>query len=105
MRKLHVKVLTLVAGSLLIFGISAGAQVKTIQGPEVTVTAKIEAIEQSTRTLTLKGSDGISETMQVPPEITRFNELKVGDTITARYYQNVVIRMKKPGEAAVSLDK
>ena len=29
----------------------------------------------------------------------RFSELKVGDKITARYYENVVIRVKKPGEA------
>ncbi len=31
----------------------------------------------------------------------RFNELKVGDTITARYYENIVIRVKAPGEKDV----
>ena len=31
----------------------------------------------------------------------RFNELKVGDTITARYYENIVIRLKAPGEKDV----
>ena len=34
----------------------------------------------------------------------RFDELKVGDKITARYYENVVVRLKKPGEAAVDVD-
>jgi hypothetical protein len=34
----------------------------------------------------------------------RFSELKVGDKITARYYENVVIRMKKPNEPAVDVD-
>ena len=34
----------------------------------------------------------------------RFSELKVGDRITARYYENVVIRLKQPGEPAVDLD-
>ena len=29
----------------------------------------------------------------------RFSELKVGDKITARYYENVVVRLKKPDEA------
>ena len=34
----------------------------------------------------------------------RFSELKVGDKITARYYENVVVRLKRPGEAAVDVD-
>jgi hypothetical protein len=36
--------------------------------------------------------------------MTRFSQLKVGDRITARYYENLVIRLKKPGEAAVDVD-
>ena len=39
-----------------------------------------------------------------PSAFTRFPELKVGDKITARYYENVVIRLKKPDEAAVDVD-
>ena len=31
----------------------------------------------------------------------RFNELKVGDKVTARYYENIVIRLKAPGEKDV----
>ena len=34
----------------------------------------------------------------------RFSELKVGDKITAHYYENVVIRVKKPNEPAVDVD-
>jgi hypothetical protein len=30
--------------------------------------------------------------------------LKVGDTVTLRYYDNVVVRLKRPGEAAVDVD-
>ena len=47
---------------------------------------------------------GVYETVEVPRAFTRFNELKVGDKITARYYENVVVRVKKPGEAAVDVD-
>jgi hypothetical protein len=36
--------------------------------------------------------------------MTRFSSLKVGDKITARYYDNVVVRLKKPGEAAIDVD-
>jgi Cu/Ag efflux protein CusF len=31
----------------------------------------------------------------------RFSELKVGDKVTAKFYENVVIRMKRPGESDV----
>ena len=92
------------AGSMLLPGGAVGAQVKTIQGESVSVTVTVEAIEQSTRTLTVKSDQGIYETIQVPPDVKRFSELKVGDKITARYYENVVIRVKKPGEAAVDLE-
>jgi hypothetical protein len=79
-------------------------QTKTIPGEMVSTTVTVEAIEQSTRTLTVKNDKGIYETIQAGPDVTRFSELKVGDKITVRYYDNVVVRVKKPGEAAVDVD-
>ena len=32
--------------------------------------------------------------------MTRFNELKVGDTVDITYVESVVLRVRKPGEAA-----
>jgi len=105
MKTLHTKVIVgSLFGSILLAGGFVGAQTKTLQGESSVVTATIEAIDQGTRTMTVKNDKGIYETMQVPAEVKRFSELKVGDKITARYYQNVVIRMKKPGEPAVDLD-
>jgi|SRR5688572_13145247 len=93
------------AGSMLLPAAGAvGAQSKTIPGESISATVTIEAIEQGTRTLTVKDDKGIYETIQMPPEMKRFSELKVGDRITARYYDNVVVRLKKPGEAAVDVD-
>jgi hypothetical protein len=94
----------LVTSALLLTSNPAVAQSRTIEGDSISVTVTIEAIEQSTRTLTVKDDKGIYETIQAPPEMKRFSELKVGDKITARYYDNVVVRMKKPGEAAVDVD-
>lgn len=76
-------------------------QVKTIPGEAVTVTATVEAIDASTRTLTVKESDGELVPITVPRSVERFSEIKVGDTITARYYDNIVIRLKPVGEPAV----
>ena len=81
--------------------LAAAAQVKTLTGETEVVTATVEAIDASTRAVTLKGSDGTYTVVTAPPEMKRFNELKVGDTITARYYENIVIRVKAPGEKDV----
>jgi len=93
------------AGSVLLATAGAAhAQSKTLQGESVSMTVTIEAIDQSSRTLTVKDDKGIFETLEVPRAFPRFSELKVGDKITARYYENVVVRLKKPGEAAVDVD-
>ena len=106
MRILSTMALTsaLATSALLLASHPAVAQSRTIEGDSISVTVTIEAIEQSTRTLTVKDDKGIYETIQAPPEMKRFSELKVGDKITARYYDNVVVRLKKPGEAAVDVD-
>ena len=37
-----------------------------------------------------------------PPDVKRFAELKVGDKVSARFYETVVVRLKKPGEPDVN---
>jgi hypothetical protein len=79
----------------------AAAQSKTLQGETRTITATVEAIDAQTRTLTLKGPEGNYVDVEAGPDVKRFNEIKVGDKITARYYENVVLRLKQPGETSV----
>jgi hypothetical protein len=106
MKMLHTMGLTgaLAGLALLLAGSTVSAQSRTIEGESVSMTVTVEAIEQSTRIMTVKDDKGIYETVQAPPEMKRFSELKVGDKITVRYYDNVVVRLKKPGEAAVDVD-
>ena len=77
------------------------AQSKTVRSEMRTETGTIEAIEASSRTLTLKKADGTFVTTVAGPDITRFAELKLGDTVNVRYYENVVVRVKRPGESDV----
>jgi hypothetical protein len=79
----------------------ATAQTKTVTGETKVVTATVEGIEASTRTLTLKKADGTYVTTVAPDTMTRFSEIKIGDKVTARYYENLVLRVKKPGEKDV----
>jgi hypothetical protein len=77
-------------------------QSKTLPGEMVTVTAKVAAVEQQSRTLTLQKPDGTYRTVVVPESFERFPGIKVGDTVTARYYDNIVFRKLAPGEQAVN---
>jgi hypothetical protein len=91
----------LTGASMLAYAGVAFAQTKTIPGDKVTKTATVEAIERSTRALTLKGQEGNYVTLTVPADVKRFDEIKVGDTLTATYYENIVLRVQRPGEKAV----
>jgi hypothetical protein len=79
----------------------ATAQIKTLPGETKTVTATVDAIEIASRSLTLKKPDNTTITTKVPPEFVRFDQLKVGDKLTATYYDNIVLRVKAPGEKDV----
>jgi hypothetical protein len=79
----------------------AMAQSKTVRSEMRTETGTIEAIEASSRTLTLKKPDGTFVTTVAGPDIKRLEELKLGDTVNIRYYENVVVRVKQPGESDV----
>jgi len=79
----------------------ASAQIKTVRSEMRTETAVVEAIDAATRTVTLKKPDGTFVGVAAGPDIKRFEEIKVGDKVNARYYENVVVRLKQPGEGEV----
>ena len=88
------------AAALAASAVSASAQVtKTVPGKTETMTVAVEAIDASRRQVTVKKPDGTYDVLYVPAAVTRFNTLKVGDKITARYYENMVLRVAPPGSA------
>jgi hypothetical protein len=85
-------------------GFAAGdalAQTKTVTGKTKTITAEVEAIEASNREVTVKQADGNYDVWYVPPSVQGFDKLKIGDKVTARYYENIVVTVKQPGAASV----
>jgi hypothetical protein len=91
----------LAAAGLVSMAHTVMAQSKTVRSEMRTETGTIEAIEASSRTLTLKKADGTFVTTVAGPDIKRLDELKLGDTVNVRYYENVIIRVKQPGESDV----
>ena len=90
----------LAAAAAMVAGTLAplAAQTKTVTGEQSTITATVEAIDHGNRTVTLKGPKGNYVTIDVPANVTRFDSIKVGDKLTATYYENVVLNVQKPGE-------
>lgn len=86
------------AAFLVLMARTAMAQAKTVSSEMKTETATIETIDATNRVVTLKKADGTDVAVVAGPDIARFAELKVGDKVTAKYYENVVVRVKKPGE-------
>jgi len=80
---------------------SQGGQPITKQN-QVTTTATIKAIDPATRSITLHSENGDEDTFTVGPEVVRFDQLKVGDTIKASYYESLVFQVLQPGAATAS---
>jgi Cu/Ag efflux protein CusF len=81
---------------------SAASQSPVTRQNEVTVTATIKAIDTKTRSVTLRSENGDEDTFTVGPAVTRLDQLKVGDTIKATYYESLVFQVRKPGDPAAA---
>jgi Cu/Ag efflux protein CusF len=94
-----------VIGTLAVLSIPAASPAPAADTPKpitqkasTTIKSTIEAIDHDTRLITLKGKDGAMETIYAPPEVRRFDELKVGDKVTFTYKESLVYQIRKPGE-------
>ena len=96
MKRLVIGIIT--AAVLVPMAHTAMAQSKTVKSEMRTETGTVEAVEAQSRTVTVKKSDGTFVTIVAGPDITRFAEVKVGQKINVRYYENVIVLVKKPGE-------
>jgi hypothetical protein len=98
------KTWVLFAAVLLLVGMigTCGAQSKEFVRDAATMTATIEAINLSDRTMTVKGPNGNYVDLVASSDVKRFSEFKVGDKINVRYYDTMVMRLKPAGEKAVN---
>ena len=65
----------------------------------ITKTFTIEAIDKTSRVVTLKDPAGMLESVYCGPEVQRFDALKVGDMVTFRYHESLVTALRRPGQA------
>ena len=65
----------------------------------VTGTAVVEAVDVKNRLLTLKVPEGRSMTISVDEQVKNLPQIKVGDQVTATYYEALAVEVVPPGTA------
>jgi hypothetical protein len=64
--------------------------------------ATVTAVDTVARTLTLKGPDGATQTFKVSPQVQRFDEVAVGDTLHVEFEEGLALEFQPPGTAPVA---
>lgn len=62
------------------------------------ITATVEAIDQATRHVTLKGPKGKTVTLVAGPEVKNLDQVKVGDRVAVNYLEALTLTLKKDGK-------
>ena len=74
------------------------AQAPVTKANVLKISATIQAIDSTTRSITLRDDKGNEDTFTVGDAVQRFNELKVGQKVNITYYESIVFQLLKPGE-------
>jgi hypothetical protein len=115
MRAIRIVELMLI-GAALAAAAPLAAQAQTPASPKITaatatgpgtaaaatsaeVTATVVAVDFAHRAVTLKRADGEVSTIDVGEQVRNFDQIKVGDTVRAKYTRALVLELKK-GPAA-----
>ena len=61
------------------------------------VSATVEAVDQASRLLTVKGDDGSSASFVVGPEVKNFPQIRVGDKVVISYYRGIAAELQPKG--------
>lgn len=64
----------------------------------VTIHATVEKVDQKSRTITLKGFDGTTETVTVGDDVRNLPQVKKGDEVVVTYFQSTAFEVLKKGD-------
>jgi hypothetical protein len=90
----------LIAALAALVPVLASAQAPVVKSQMVEKKVTIVGIDHTARLVTFKDAEGNEDTVQAGPGVTRFNELKIGDTVTFKYYESLVYQLHPAGTPA-----
>jgi hypothetical protein len=64
----------------------------------IVATATVEAVDHAKRTVTLKGSEGLTRTLKVDKAVRNFDQVQKGDQVMAEYYEETAIFVRTSAE-------
>ena len=95
----HVRLTLLMFVSMALLATFASAQQPAVVNDQITLRGTVEAVDQTARTVTIRGERGNVVTLDMPT--VGSPALQVGDVVSVAYYDRVSVRLKPVGEAAV----
>ena len=66
----------------------------------VTAEAKVEAIDQKSRVMTLKRASGERLRFRVSDDVKNLGQVKKGELVDVAYYESVALQLRKSGDAS-----
>jgi len=75
--------------------VSVHTQAPNVVTRESTTKATVEKVEKSIRVVTLRGDNNAMLSVYVEPSVKVFVDLKVGDAVTVRYLESVVVQVRR----------
>jgi len=76
-------------------GTFAAEQQNTAVTRDVTIVGTVTRIDRQSRSVTCALEGGGSQTVRADRELTTFDDLKVGDVVTVRYVESVVVAVRR----------
>ncbi len=64
----------------------------------------MDRIERSSRVVTFRGEGNVFHTVYVDPKVTAFDDLKVGDVVTVRSTESVIVQVRPGAKLAAARD-
>ena len=61
----------------------------------IEIQGRVKSIDRKTRTVVIKGADGNTLSIEAGKEVVNFNQIRLGDYVTLRYYQAAALDLKK----------
>jgi hypothetical protein len=85
--------------SLILSATFASAQA-TATREQITLRGTVQAVDATTRIISIRGEGGNVVTLDVPLSVQRLGEIKAGDVVTAAYYDQVSVSAHPAGAPA-----
>jgi hypothetical protein len=96
------------AAAVLVAAVGAlaplGAQAPNVVTRESVVTATVDRVERGTRVVTLRGDASQVLSVYVDPTVMSIDDLHVGDLVTVRYEESVVVQLRPNAELSAPHD-